>query len=138
MAFASLLDASLAIRVHALAAAAALVLGIVQLLAPKGTLPHRSLGWIWAGLMATVALSSLLIHGEGALDNWIGPFGPIHGISAYVLIVLPLALIRAHRGDVARHQDAMRGLFFGGLVVAFLLTLLPGRIMHAVAFGPGP
>jgi len=26
------------------------------------------------------------------------------------------------------------GLFFGALVIAGLLTLLPGRIMHAVVF----
>jgi uncharacterized membrane protein len=30
----------------------------------------------------------------------------------------------------------MIGLFGGALVVAGLLTFLPGRIMHAVAFGP--
>ena len=31
---------------------AAFALGIVQFAAPKGTLPHRTIGWIWVLLMA--------------------------------------------------------------------------------------
>jgi uncharacterized membrane protein len=30
----------------------------------------------------------------------------------------------------------MVGLFVGALLIAGAFTLLPGRIMHAVAFGP--
>jgi uncharacterized membrane protein len=30
----------------------------------------------------------------------------------------------------------MIGIFSGGLVIAGLFTLLPGRIMHTVVFGP--
>lgn len=30
----------------------------------------------------------------------------------------------------------MISLFTGGLVIAGLFTFVPGRIMHAVAFGP--
>jgi uncharacterized membrane protein len=43
-----LLNAVPPIPLHALAAIAAFILGVVQLIAPKGTLPHRTLGWIWA------------------------------------------------------------------------------------------
>ena len=35
-----------AIKLH-FAAMAAFVLGVVQLCAPKGTLPHRAIGWMW-------------------------------------------------------------------------------------------
>ena len=35
----------------ALAALAAFVLGLVRFAVPKGTLPHRTIGWIWVGLM---------------------------------------------------------------------------------------
>ena len=38
--------------------------------------------------------------------------------------------------DVRRHQRAMIGLFAGALVIAGVFTFLPGRIMHAVLFGP--
>ena len=43
MSLAPLLDAAPAIPVHAFAAMAAFVLGVVQLTAPKGTLPHRTI-----------------------------------------------------------------------------------------------
>jgi len=49
--------------------------------------------------------------------------------------MLPLAVLAAHRHDVARHRRAMIMIFAGALVVAGAFTLLPGRIMHAVAFG---
>jgi uncharacterized membrane protein len=132
MSLAPLLDAAPAIPVHALAAMAALVLGIVQLAGPKGTLPHRTLGWIWVGLMATVAASSFWIHQIQLL----GPWSPIHLLSIMVLILLPIAVIAARRHHVRRHRRTMIGIFAGGLVIAGLFTLLPGRIMHAVIFGP--
>ena len=47
MSLTPLLNAAPAIPLHAFAAMAAFALGLVQLLAPKGTLPHRTLGWIW-------------------------------------------------------------------------------------------
>ncbi len=67
MSLAPLLDAPPAIPLHAFAAMAAFALGIVQFAAPKGTLPHRTVGWIWVGLMVTVAASSFWIH------HWSGP-----------------------------------------------------------------
>ena len=50
MSLAPLLDAAPAIPLHAFAAMTAFALGVVQFAAPKGTLPHRTLGWIWVGL----------------------------------------------------------------------------------------
>jgi uncharacterized membrane protein len=37
---------------------------------------------------------------------------------------------------VNRHRNVMVLTFTGALVIAGLFTLLPGRIMHAVVFGP--
>jgi uncharacterized membrane protein len=62
MTLAPLLDAPPIIRFHAAFAFAAIGLGAVQLLAPKGTLPHRTIGWTWALLMVLVAGTSLFIH----------------------------------------------------------------------------
>ena len=132
MSLAPLLDAAPAIPLHALAAMSAFVLGLVQFAAPKGTLPHRTLGWIWVLLMASVAVSSFWIH----QIKLIGPWSPIHLLSIFTLVMLPLAVWRAHRHRVADHRRIMIALFSGALVVAGLFTLLPGRIMHAVAFGP--
>jgi hypothetical protein len=56
MSLTPLLDASAAIQVHAFAALAALAIGAAQLAAPKGTLPHRAVGWSWVTLMTIVAV----------------------------------------------------------------------------------
>ena len=132
MNWAPLIDAAPAIPLHAFAAMAAFVLGLVQFAAPKGTLPHRTVGWIWVGLMAAVAVSSFWIHQIRLL----GPWSPIHLLSIFTLAMLPLAVWRAHRHRVADHRRIMMFLFTGALVVAGLFTLLPGRIMHTVVFGP--
>jgi uncharacterized membrane protein len=131
MSLAPLLDAAPAIPLHAFSAMAAFALGVVQFAAPKGTLPHRALGWIWVLLMAAVAASSFWIHQIRLL----GPWSPIHLLSIFTLTMLPLAVWRAHTHRVADHRRIMILLFTGALVVAGLFTLLPGRIMHAVVFG---
>lgn len=131
MTFAPLLEASPSIQLHAFAAVGAFVLGAVQLAAPKGTLPHRIVGSVWVVLMVIVSLSAFFIH---ELRIW-GPWSPIHLLAILTLVLLPLAVWRAHRHDVVQHRRTMLGLFFGALVIAGLFTFLPGRIMHAVVFG---
>lgn len=116
---------------HALAAIIALVLGAVQLAAPKGTMPHRTLGYIWAGLMLYIALGSFWIS---ELQLW-GPFSPIHLLSVVVIVTVPLAVWRAHRHRVTAHKRGMIALYALALIVTGLFTLWPGRIMHAVLFG---
>jgi uncharacterized membrane protein len=127
-----LLNAAPAIQLHAFAAMAAFGLGIVQFAAPKGTLPHRTIGWIWVALMTVVGVSAFFIH---EIRLW-GPWSPIHLLAIFTLVTLPLAVWHAHRHAVDRHRWAMISIFTGGLVIAGLFTFLPGRIMHAVAFGP--
>ena len=132
MSFAPLLEAPAAIQLHAFAALAAFALGIVQFSAPKGTIPHRTIGWIWVVLMLAVSISAFWIH---QLRLW-GPFSPIHLLAIFTLIMLPIAVWNAHRHRVQPHRIAMISIFVGALVVAGLFTLVPGRIMHAVVFGP--
>lgn len=131
MSLAPLLSAPAAIQLHALAALSAFVLGILQFVAPKGTLPHRAVGFVWLALMLVVALSSFWIH---EIRLW-GPWSPIHLISIYVLIMIPIAVYLARRHNIRGHARTVIGMFVGGLVIAGLFTLLPGRIMHAVTFG---
>jgi uncharacterized membrane protein len=131
MNFAPLLDAAPAIPLHAFAAMGAFVLGLVQFAAPKGTLPHRTIGWIWVALMAVVAISSFWIH-QGRV---VGPWSPIHLLSIFALTMLPLAVWKAHSHQVQAHRIIMISLFTGALVIAGLFTILPGRIMHQVLFG---
>jgi uncharacterized membrane protein len=131
MTLAPLLHAGAVIQIHAFVAMAAFVLGAVQLAAPKGTPRHRAMGWLWVLLLATIAVSSFWIH----TIRMIGPFSPIHLLSIFTLITLPLAVLAARRPRVAQHRNAMIMIFLGALVVAGLFTLVPGRIMHAVVFG---
>jgi uncharacterized membrane protein len=110
---------------------AAFALGIVQFAAPKGTLPHRTLGWIWVVLMAVVALSAFWIH-EIRL---IGPWSPIHLLSVFTPVMLVLGVFYARRHNVRGHRITMISIFAGALVLAGLFTFVPGRVMHAVVSG---
>ncbi len=131
MTLAPLLEAAPAIPLHAFAAMAAFALGLVQFAAPKGTLPHRTLGWIWVILMAVVAVSSFWIH----QIRLIGPWSPIHLLSILTPIMLVLGVWYARRHKVRGHKLTMISIFAGALVIAGLFTFVPGRIMHAVMFG---
>lgn len=132
MTLAPLLNASPVIQIHAFAAMGAFALGLVQFAAPKGTLPHRTVGWIWVVLMVFVSGSAFFIH---EIRLW-GPWSPIHFLAIFTLVMLPLAVIHARRHQVVQHKSRMIGIFVGGLIIAGAFTFLPGRIMNAVAFGP--
>lgn len=131
MSLAPLLAAPPAIQIHAFAAMAAFLLGGIQVVAPKGTLPHRTLGWVWVALMVVVAVSAFWIHELRV----IGPWSPIHLLSIVTLVTLPYAIYAARRGVIVGHKSAMLSLYFLALILAGAFTFLPDRIMHAVAFG---
>jgi uncharacterized membrane protein len=128
---APLTASSFAIQVHVAAAVIALLLGLWQLLAQKGTGPHRLLGRLWVVAMATIALTSFWITGV----NTPGRYSPIHALSVFVLIMLPLAILFARRGNIRAHKMTMTIMYFSALVLTGLFTLLPGRVMHRVFFG---
>src|SRR5664279_3802248 len=112
----------LPVLIHLSAAICALALGIVMLARRKGTLSHKFWGRIWAGLMLTVAISSLWIP-RFLHFTW------IHLFTLLTLVTLPLAIYKIRRGNVKGHAASMKGLFIGGLVVAGIFTLVPGRIL---------
>ena len=132
MSLAPLLQASPAIQIHAAAAIAAFALGLVQFALPKGTTRHRLTGWLWVMLMVIVSVTAFFIH---ELRVW-GPWSPIHLLAIFTLIMLPLAVLHARNHRVANHKRAMVSIFVGALIIAGLFTFVPGRIMHAVFFGP--
>jgi uncharacterized membrane protein len=120
----------LAIKLHVAAALSALGIGIVQLSGVKGTGLHRVMGWSWVTAMATAAISSLFIR---ELNH--GSFSFIHLISGWVIIALPIALWAARTARIRLHGRLMAGLFVGGLLIAGLLTFIPGRLMWRLFFG---
>jgi uncharacterized membrane protein len=127
----ALTAASPVIQAHAYAAFAAIGLGAAQLTLPKGRMPHRAAGYVWAALMLTVAGTSLFIH----TIRLIGPFSPIHLLSLLTLFAVPAAVHAARARQTRAHSRAMRQIYFLALMVTGLFTLWPGRIMHNVAFG---
>src|ERR1700722_15550390 len=98
MTLAPLLAATPAIQIHAFAAMTAFALGLVQFAAPKGTLPHRTLGWIWVTLMLVVSVTAFFIH---QIRLW-GEWSPIHLLAIFTLIMLPVAVLAARRHAVGR------------------------------------
>lgn len=128
--FSAFFRAPLIIQIHAGAAIAALVLGAVQMLAPKGTIPHRTLGYIWAALMVTVAFTAIFIRqiNPGGF-SFIHIFVPLTFFGLYGVITHA----RAMRGD--KHRNAVFGLFFGALLVPGLFAFMPGRLMYQMFFG---
>ena len=131
---AAFLAAPLAVQLHALAALAALALGTIQLLAPKGTLAHRVTGWLWAGLMTVAALSSFVFVWGPGFDG----LGPIHILSVVALVSLVSLIRTARTGRIRAHRSTALWLFIAALVITGAFTLIPGRLMHCVAFtAPG-
>jgi uncharacterized membrane protein len=112
----------LAIKIHLLAAVAALVLGAVLMSLRKGRLFHRTAGWVWVSLVSLVAGSSLFITSLSP-----GRLSILHLFTGWTLIVLPLAVIWAKRHDVARHRRTMMGLFYGGFAINLFIAFIPGR-----------
>ncbi|KKB77871.1 hypothetical protein VW35_14605 [Devosia soli] len=133
MTLAPLLSADFAIQIHAFTASLAVPIGGFVLWRKKGTALHKLLGPVWVILMFIAATSALFIH-EIRL---IGPFSPIHLFTIFTFVALfnGLRAIIVHH-DVARHRGSMQALYVGALLLAGAFTLLPGRRMNAVLFGP--
>ena len=110
------------VLIHMSAAFCALGLGIVMLVRRKGTFSHKVLGRTWAALMLTVAISSLWVP-SFLHFTW------IHLFTLLTLVSLPLAIYKIRTGNVKGHARTMKGLFIGGLVIAGIFTLVPGRLL---------
>jgi uncharacterized membrane protein len=118
------------ILIHLGFALAASGLGAVQLMAPKGTIPHRVMGWAWLLIMGTVAISSFFIR---QINH--GHFSLIHILSVVVLLQIPFIIWAARTHRIKRHANMASGLFAGALIVAGLLAFMPGRLMWQLFFG---
>lgn len=117
------------IQLHALSAFAALGLGIVQFTAPKGTIPHRTLGYVWVALMATTAITAIFIRQVND-----GGFSFIHIFVPITLYAIVELSIRARRGLTDKHRGTAIGAFLGALLIPGALSFLPGRLMWQVLF----
>lgn len=118
------------LQVHILAAVSSVAVGAVILWARKGRTFHRTMGWIWASLMAVTAGASLFIVGLNG-DTW----SIIHLLSGWTLVSLPFAVWAARKHNVNVHRRVMTGLFWGASITAGAFTFLPGRLMWTLFMG---
>jgi uncharacterized membrane protein len=130
MSLAPILAAGWAVQIHLVSVLTAFVIGTWMMVRPKGTLPHKALGRIYVALMLVSAVSTFWIRGLGH-----GSFSFLHLLSIFVLLALPFAIVMARLGRVQAHRNTMIGVYIGGIWIAGLLTLLPGRLLHRAAFG---
>lgn len=118
------------VQLHVYAAVVALVVGTAILLRPKGRGFHKALGWSWVVAMGATAASSLFITGLNG-----GFYSPVHLLSGWTIIALPMAIFAIRNRRVDAHRRAMTGMFVGGLLVAGALTFIPGRVMFEMFLG---
>lgn len=122
-------ELTFASAIHLAAVLPAVVIGVTQLFAKKGTPLHRALGWAWVVLMAVTAVSSFWITG---LNN-AGRFSVIHALSVFVLFNLVCAIWFVRRGNVRAHKKFMVGTLIG-VAGAGIGALMPGRFLAQTLF----
>ena len=133
-----LLTAPLAVRLHVLTVVPAFALGTWLLFfSTKGTSRHRLVGKVYLSLMAVTALAAVFIRSFSSASLDLGPFrlGLLHLFVPLTAHGVYGALATIRAGNIAGHRAAMRGLYFGGLIVAGLLAFAPGRVMYRMFFG---
>ena len=132
LSLAPLLEAVSPIPSHAVAALAATVFGVWQLIGAKGTARHRFVGWLFVTAMAYAAITAIAIS---ELKLW-GRFSPIHILIPITLFTLYTSVRHARAGEVKKHARGMISLVILACLVTGAFTLLPGRVMNEVVFGP--
>lgn len=122
-------QASLAIQIHMAVALAALIFGCLMFLRRKGDAAHRLMGALFLVFMLATAGTALFIRqiNEGHL-SWIHLFVPLTFFTAWQVIHF------VRQGDIQRHRQAVKGLFFGALMIPGLAAFLPGRTMWMIFF----
>jgi uncharacterized membrane protein len=129
-----LLSAPPAILVHFTTVVPAFAIGTwLIFFSEKGAPVHRLLGKVYLALMSVTAASTVFIRAfSDSVSLEVGPlrFGLLHLFIPLTVWSVWTTLRAVRAGNIAAHQGSMRGLYFGGLVIAGLLTFLPGRIMY--------
>ena len=129
-----ILEAPLAVKIHLATVLPAFAIGTwLIFVSHKGTPLHRTLGVVYLVLMTVTAITTLFVHRLMPDSPFFG-LSPVHLLVPLTFFAVISALWAARRHDVAGHRRAMIMLYVGGMLIAGGLTLLPGRILHAVFF----
>ncbi|MGE0816004.1 MAG: DUF2306 domain-containing protein [Vicinamibacterales bacterium] len=133
-----LVRAPLAVQIHVATVLPAFVLGTWLLFgSAKGSPRHRTVGAIYLGLMTATAVAATFIRSFMGLSLEVGPLrlGLIHLFVPLTFNGVYGALASIRHGRIRSHEAALRGLYFGGLIIAGLLAFAPGRVMYRMFFG---
>jgi len=130
MSFAPLLAAPPTIQAHAFPAFFAIVRGAMQFALPKGVLWRQSARWAFAFVVILAAGMSFFIN---TINSW-RVWSPIHLLSIFTRVTVPLAVWRVHLRDVARRRKGMIPIYVLALIVTGPFMLYPRRVMHPVFF----
>jgi uncharacterized membrane protein len=130
--------APLAMKTHLFTVIPAFFLGTwMMFVSHKGSTAHRTIGKIYLLLVSITAVAATFIREPSSMGIDLGPLrvGPIHIFVPIAVWGVYGALSSLKRRDIPGHQSAMRGLYFGGMLVAGTLSFIPGRTMWRVFFG---
>lgn len=119
-----------AIQIHIVTVVVAIAMTLIILPLRKGTLLHKTAGWIWAVSMMTASLVSFWIH-EIDTSYW---FSWIHIFSIVVILNVPYAIWAIRQGNLHGHRNAMIGVSLGGIGIAGFFALQRGRLLWDVMF----
>ena len=119
----------LAVGIHLGTIAIALALTPVMLLRRRGDQPHRYLGRIWVAAMLMTALVSFFVRSPNE-----GGWSPIHLLSVWVTVQVPLIYWSAKTHNIRRHRSTVRGMVLGALLIAGFFTFPFNRQLGAWLF----
>lgn len=121
----------LLVQIHLASMMLVMAITVPMLVGAKGTPRHRLLGRIWAGLMWGNAILTLFFNAGSRQSGGVfsGDFSPIHALSLFVMVMVPVAVLQARRHDRVAHERTIRGLVIGSLLVAGFFTLPFGRLL---------
>lgn len=123
------LKASVAIQIHLLSAFFALGIGSLIWVLPKGTNLHKLFGRGFVGLMVLTAISAVFIReaNDGNISI-IHIFVPITLFGSYQVVIY------IRQKNIKAHMNAVKGLFFGALIIPGLVALVPDRLIWRILF----
>jgi uncharacterized membrane protein len=130
-----LLHAPPAVQIHVATVVPAFFIGTWQIFfSRKGAPFHRAMGYLYLTLMTITSIAALFVHQLMPKSFFFG-MSPVHLLVPLTLFGVVGALHGARTHNIREHRYSMIGVYVGGILIAGSLTLLPGRIMHAVVFG---
>lgn len=136
MSLTPLLETSWFIQVHTALALVAVALGPFVIHRQRRDRLHKVTGYIWVSAMLGVAISAFFI--PSTVLPILGPFGPIHLLAVLAIINIVQGMRAIYRRNIRGHEAALKGLYWQGLAIAGLLTVLPGRVLNEVLFPSNP